>query len=358
MITYQSRNPGIGPGVHRAAETWLFFAALVGACVLAGDPREYKPAQWIVLACFATVLGIFVHHSLSAAKVSVRSRHPVWAGVVMGVGLVVLPQYVRTDQLLWALSRVSAAVVLVGLPVYVVGEYILFGLDIGFQDSYMVPVVEYRVRAARSVFYKGNAFATVVLPGLIAAIAEVHRLVREDRHVSGVLLPGILLGINALGLAISFGRALWVITPMAIGIYVAYLVDRRLIPVAVVGAFAYLFAGIYLVQSGVITIPVGWSTRAERWYPAFAAIWDTPSWVGAGLVDPGQFVTDYYPNDSTASPHNSYLSIWIRAGFLGLVAYLLLVGTGLVSGIRRFRDVDVAVLVIAVVFASHQLFEA
>lgn len=126
-ITYQSRNPGYGLGIHRGPETWVVFFAVVTFCVLAGDPRRYTLVQWLVIGCFATVVGIFFYHSLSVAELSVRSRHPVWAGIIMGISLLVLPQYFSVEQFLWVLNRLAAVLVLLALPVYIIGEYSTHG---------------------------------------------------------------------------------------------------------------------------------------------------------------------------------------------------------------------------------------
>ncbi|ELY65981.1 O-antigen ligase family protein [Natronococcus jeotgali] len=359
-VLYQSRNPGFGLGVDRGLDAALVFLALTALCVLAGDSRRYDPFQWVALGCFAVVAGIFFYHGVPVAEGSVRSRHPVWWGVLAGTCLAVLPAYVSRDAYLWALSRLSAILIALAVPVYAVGEFSLYGLQIGFHGAYTIPIAEYEVRATRSLFVNRNGFALVVFAGFVASIAELYRSFDAKRRLPGlaIAVSAVLVAVNALGMAIAYGRALWVITPMALGVYAAYLAfGRRALPIAVAAGIAYLATGIAAVHSGVLELPDGTPTRMNRWYPAIEAVADQPSLLGEGLIAPGEFIADYHPTGSSGSPHNSYLSIWIRTGIVGGVAYLGLVGASLLRGAVRYREVDVGVLALAVGFAAHQLFD-
>lgn len=358
-VLYQSRTPGYGFGWVRGVEAAAVFIALVAFCVLAGDPRRYDPFQWLVLGCFAVVAGIFFYHSVPIPETSFRSRHPVWWGVTAGVSLAVLPHYVSREAFLWAVSRLAAVLVVLTLPIYVIGEFSLYGLEFTFHRSYTIPLIDHEVRATRSLLVNRNAFATVVFAGLVGAVAELHRAVDRDRVLVAAAIPGVLLVVNAIGLAIAYGRALWVITPMVLGIYVAYLAfGRRAIPVAVVAGVAYLAIGIAGVHTGRIPLPEGTPTRATKWYPAIAVLSEHVSLLGEGLIAPGQFLGAHSDQYAPGSPHNSYISIFVRTGLVGGIAYVGLVGASLLRGLWGYRDVDVAVFALAVGYAAHQQFEA
>jgi O-antigen ligase len=144
----------------------------------------------------------------------------------------------------------------------------------------------------------------------------------------------------------------------------------------VVAGFAYLVVGIAAVHTGLAPIGEDTPTRAERWYPAVAAILDNPSLLGEGFVNTTAyiapyietakpfFVENYTASEAPGSPHNAYLRTTIRAGLLGGLAYLTLVVSSLASGAqevrRRHGDATVAVILLAlgVGFAAHQQFEA
>ncbi|QLD88801.1 hypothetical protein HWV07_07040 [Natronomonas salina] len=363
-VLYQSWTPGYGLVVGRAAASLIVFVVLIAFCVLAGDPRRYSVLQWVVISGVATVVGIFFYHGLGIAATSGQARQPFWYGTIMAVGLVVLPQYLSRGQFLWAISRFVAGLVVLTLPMYVVGEYTLLGFPFRFHGAYTIPVIGQEVQATRSLFVNRNAFATVVFAGFIAAIGDVYQTYLRGRAVWSLGLPILLVGINGVGLAVSYGRALWVITPMALGIYFLYVaLGRRAVPIAVVGGFLYLLGGIVAVQSGLLPLPEGTPTRADRWYPSIAAILDQRSVLGAGFVDPGSYIAPYQ-GGAEFSPHNSYLTVTIRAGLLGGIAYVGLVATSLLAGLLEAwagdsdSDASVAMLALAVGYTAHQLFEA
>lgn len=361
VVVVQSRSPSVGLGVHRIAETVAILGALVGLCALADDPRRYTAAQWVVLTCFATVAGIYFYHSLFVAETSLASRHPLWASVVMGVCLFVLPQYLPSELFLWALCRVAGLAVALGLPVYVVGEYALWGLQFRYHHSYVVPLVGLEVTAIRSLFVNQNALAMVALAGLLAAVTEYHRADRRDGSVPSLVVPILLVIVTATGLVASIGRALWVIGLATIGIYGAYVAfGREAIPAAVLAGTAYLLGGllaVYLaVRTGVLASDP--SDRFHLWGASVDAIVHGPRFLGEGTASPAGVILEYRDSETPVSPHNSYLTIWIRTGLVGGLAYIGSVVTTLIDGTRRYRTVDVALLALAFAFATHQLFEA
>ncbi|QLD88789.1 hypothetical protein HWV07_06965 [Natronomonas salina] len=362
LILSQSATAGYGLVFDRATSSLVVFLVLIGFCVLANDPRRYSSLQWLVIGCIATVAGIFFYHALSISITSSQARQPFWYGTIMAVGIVALPQYLSREQFLWAVNRFSAGLVILALPIYVIGEYTLFGMSFTFHGAYTIPVLDVEVRATRSLFVNRNAFAVVVFAGLVCAVAEFHQTVVRERPRWTLFVPVLLLGVNAAGLALSYGRALWVITPMALGVYVAYMVfGRSAVPIAVVGGFVYLVSGIAAVHTGFLWLPEDIPTRADRWYPAVAAILEQPSLLGAGFVDPGAYIAPYQ-GGAEWSPHNSYLTVAIRAGLLGGAAYAMLMASSLLAGLREGREAEggasVAALALGVGFTAHQQFEA
>lgn len=362
-VVYRSSEAGIGFGIHREIEAAVVLLALVLVGLLAGDPRRYTVGQWVVIASYAVVVGVFFVHGLAFSETSVWARYPLWAATVMGLCLLVLPQYVPTETFVRSVSRVSAAVVLIGLPVYLLGEYSLFGVPIRFHGAYAIPYLGYEVPAIRSLFTNRNTFGAVVFAGTVAATADLHRTVIHDRSASTVARRGLpiaggvlLLGVNALGLALAYGKAPWVVGAASIGIYLAYLAfGRRAIPAAMAGAVAYVVVGILAVYTGVVDVDP--SGRFELWGAGVAAILADPTPLGAGLVSTGEYILPYRDGGAPYTVHNSYLSIWIRGGYVAGVAYALVIAASLLRGASRYREVDVAVLAIAVGFAAHQLFE-
>ena len=362
VVLSNSETAGYGLVFGRTGSAIAVFLILMGFCVLAGDPREYSILQWVVIGCIAIILAIFFYHALSISFWSGQARFPFWYGSILAIGLVVIPQYLTRAQFLWAVNRFTAVLVLLALPLYVIGEYSQFGLQFRFHGAYTIPLVGYEVRATRSLFVNRNAFAVMVFGGFVSSIGELFRGFELKRPGWALIVPAMLVVVNGVGLAVSYGRALWVITPIAIGVYLAYVAfGRRAVPVAVVGGFVYLVSGIAAVHTGFLLLPEDTPTRAARWYPAAAAILDQPSMLGAGFVDPGAFIAPYQ-GGAEWSPHNSYLTMAIQGGLLGGAAYVLLVGSSLLSGLLELREgatiASVASIALGCGYAAHQQFEA
>lgn len=368
-VVYRSGSPGIAPGVDPLAETFAIILAVVGFTLLADDPREYSQAQWLVLWCFGIVATIHFLHGMDVSVASPRARQPLWAAVVMGCCLVVLPRHLPVELFLWTLNRVAAAVILLGLATYLVGEYALWGVQFRFHGTIVVPGVGLEVPAIRSLFVNRNALGLLALSGLLAAVAEFHRGLHhavdaglDRRRVPGaVAVPAGLLAVNAVGFAASFGRALWAIAPAALGVYLAPVVlDREALPVAVAAAVAYVLGGILAVYLAVRTglLASDPSDRFHLWAASLRAIVDNPSLLGEGIVSTANFILPYRDGGAPASPHSSYLTIWIRTGLVGGLAYVGVNAGSLLEGARRARTVDAAALALAVAFVAHQLFES
>lgn len=358
-VVWQSSTPGLDLGVGRTGDAVVFGLALIGLVVVADDPRVYTTGQWAALALFAVFMAVFIHHSLAMPPASPLSRHAVWGGVVFGVWLVVLPRQLPSQLVLWALARLAAVVLLLGMGVYAVGPYELFGLQFAFDGAYDVPGLDAEIPAMRSFFVTRNSLAVVAFAGFVSSIIEYTRAVRMERSVVGMLGPSTLVVLTGTGFFLAFGRALWVISPITLLVYFAYLdFGRESIPVTAALSAGYLIAGIagvYLAwTAGLIERVPG--NRFPPWSASVAAILDNLSWLGEGLIDTRAFIDPY--GTQSFSPHSSYLGSWIRFGVVGVVAYLCIVLAGLVRGVVRYPQVDVAMLALAMGFAAHQAFES
>lgn len=90
----------------------------------------------------------------------------------------------------------------------------------------------------------------------------------------------------------------------------------------------------------------------------FALTGANPSWFGHGFISTADFVQPYHPTGSHGTPHNSYLSIFIRMGTVGLFAYLILIWATVVYRAVTPDTTDVAMLAFTLGWAVHHLFES
>lgn len=362
-VLHLSQTPGYEIGFRRTAAATNALLLVVAYCVLARDPREYSVLHWLAFGCLATILAIFFYHGRTLPVTSPQARQPLWWGSIMAIGIAVIPQYLPREAFLWALNRFAAGLVMVALPVSIVGEYTLFGLSVGGMGAATIPVVGVELPVARSLFGTRSAFGVVAFAGVVAALAELLRTYVTVRPAWWWLVPLALLALNTVGLALAASPVLWVLALLAGSVYLGYLLfGWRGAPIAVLGGVVALVAGIGGVHTGLLPMSEDTPTWIHRWAPAASAVLDNPSLIGAGLVDPAESIAAAHPSRSAGHPHNAYLTMAIRAGWLGGFLYGVLIATSLLAGIDETITGDgvarVGVLALGVGFAAHQLFAA
>lgn len=356
-ILVQSRTPGLGFGPNRTLEIVVVFFAIVAFFVACGGVERYSPLEWAAVACFVVLTAVFLYHTLPASPSSTRSRWPVWAAVVMGGNLLLIPRLVPERVFLWLMSGLSAVVVALGLLTYLVGDYSLWLFEVQqWPGSPSVPGIETDVSTLRSIFPNPNSFGLVAFAGLVASTVEFHRTLRDGYWPLSFVAAGFA-GLSGVGLYLSNARAAMLATAVCLAIYLAYVAaGRTAVPVMVVSLTLGLVAFLLAMYTGLVGINS--SNRFDLWWASVQAVRDGPLLLGAGTVDPSGIIAAYMPGETTWSPHNSYLSIFIRAGLVGGLAYTALVVGSTVVGTIRYREVNVAMLAFAIGWAVHQLFEA
>ncbi|MFC4990426.1 O-antigen ligase family protein [Saliphagus infecundisoli] len=357
-VLYQSSSPGLGLGPNRPFAVTIVFVLSLSFLLVVTDARRYTLIQWGAVACFAVLTGVYLANSLAFVPSSTQSRWPLWAAIVMGSNLLVIPRLVPEEVFLWFLPRLAAVTVLLGLFTYVIGDYALWIFEVRQYSSGPTPQIpgfDPGVTTLQSAFPNPNSFGMVTFAGVVAAFVEFHRSVVARRPL-GASVAAVLMGLCGLGLFLSNARAAMLAAAVAVGIYAVYAVGGRLtVPVTVVASVlgvAGLLAGMYV---GVIDISA--TNRFELWSASLGAIRDGPLLFGYGNGSTAEVIDAYHTEDSF-SPHNSYLRVFIQAGFVGGLAYAGLVVGTIVAGMVDYREVDVAMLAFAVGWATHQMFES
>lgn len=380
-VVFQQSGPGFsapGRGAKLAliALLLLFF---VGVC-----PRQYSYIKrtWVYLLAFAVLFSIHLLHAVPLAPDSGSAGFPIAAGFMMGLNVFIIPRYVSRDAFLWGISLISSAVVLIGVPAYFIGSYEFLGMNVQLWGGTFTPLfMGGKLNALQSVFENPNTLGAVGFAGTVAAAmltvgqfprrndggGREDRRVRADGASASVLsfpfvlslglsfFAGVLFVVSALGTYLSNSRASFLAIGVSLLLYFVYLMfGRRSLPYAVTGLIGAVL--LFLLLLPVIGISA--TGRFALWSGAIEAVLNEPSLLGQGIVDPGEFIEPYVEGSASGySPHNSYLSILIRSGWLGLGVYLLIIVGSLLAGALRYKQVDVPALVLALGFAVHQIFE-
>ncbi|WP_245998385.1 O-antigen ligase family protein [Halalkalicoccus subterraneus] len=330
----------------------LAVLALVFTFVLAhAGLRRSIPTTAPYLAAFVILFGLFLYHGRVHGAGSGLGLFPVLAGIVLAFNCFVIPRYVSADDAYWSIAAVSGAVSLLGLAAIVVGEFSVWHLEVRTWDGTAwfggVPII-------RSVFANPNTLGLLAFPGVVASAVLCHRSFRNEVPSVRTGLAAAALGTSVLGLLLSNSRASLLAAAVALGIYGSTaLKGRRVLPAAV--ALTAIAIPGFLLAISIGVVPIDPTNRFTLWQAGFEAVRYDSGLFGQGIVGTSEALEPYSARGE--SVHSSYLSIAIRTGIVGGVAYCLLVVGPLVHGAWRFKRVETGMFALAAGFAVHQLFE-
>ncbi len=356
-VIYQSSSPGFGLGPSRPLAIAIVFVLSVSFFLVVTDARRYTAGQWAAVGCFTVLTGIYLAHTLAYDPSSTQSRWPLWAAVVMGTSLFVVPRLVPKRVFLWFLPRLAAVAVVLGLGTYAVGEYSLWAFEVRqWSGTPSVPLIETERSTIQSFFPNPNSFGLVSFAGLVAAVVELHRSVVARRPL-GAALAVALTGLCAAGVFLSNARAAMLASAVVLVIYAAYVAGGRVaVPVAAVASTVGVFGLLAAMYADVVDIST--SGRFELWTASLRAIRDGPLLFGHGSGPANLVIEPYLEGETAPLPHNSYLEVMIQTGFVGALAYGGLIAGSVARGLAAYRDVDVAMLAFVVGWAIHLFFES
>lgn len=342
----------------RTLELLIVLALTLGFVVLHDDVEAFVSSTSIYpyIAALGVLFGVFLHHSHALPADSGLGLFPVLAGIVLAFNLFVVPRYVDPDAACWSILLIALVVVLIGLPALARGEYTLWAFEVGtWSEDMTIPLLGRDVPVMRSIFANPNTLGLLAFPGTVAAAVATHRTAADGDHPTLAALPAGAFLIVSAGLVLSSSRASLLAAAIGVGMYALAAVDRDLLPVAVLGAVAgtgLLLGAIYLS-----VLPIDPGNRFALWGAGVEAIYNEGSLLGEGIVGTGDVIEPYL-DDGGGAVHNSYLSIFIRAGLLGGVAYVVLAVGPIVHGLLARDQVNAPMVALATGFAVHQLFES
>lgn len=336
---------------------WLELGAvfvLTLAFVLARDDlRRVLPSMVPYFTAFAVLFAIFLYHTREFPADSGLGLFPVFAGIILALNLFVLPRYVSEEAVYWSTGAIATGVVVLALPTLLVGDYTLWIVEIRtWGGTKSLPLLDREIPIMRSIFANPNTLGLLLFPGSVAAYITTHRTLRS--HPVLAIVPASALPILAFGLYLSNSRASMLAAAIAITVYTLAATSRKLLPGALLGAGIGVPVFLALIYFSVL--PVDPANRFTLWQAGLEAIRHDSGLFGQGIIGTQNAIEPYL--DGGGSVHSSYLSIFIRTGILGGLAYLLVVLGPIAHGVLRYDRVNAGMLSLAVGFAVHQLFEA
>ncbi len=203
-------------------------------------------------------------------------------------------------------------------------------------------------KRAIAFFGHPNFYALFAAPALALLIPFVaNYFMRRQEGKQLVEWGAIALWlIGAAGLLLSLSRGGWLGLALAVGLYAVVAAPRK-IRIAIFG-IGVVLVGLVLANTNLryrVLLPFKGEksavSRFSLWDTGWKAISEHP-FTGQGLTgfsrNWDRLNTD--PNiDRHNYPHNIFLNFWTETGVLGLLAFIVLAGYGIVRGIKNRKNI-------------------
>lgn len=363
-----------------------------------GRPRALRAAEWAVVVSAVLTVGT------SPVEGTLMAVHPhaakvpaillVGSWLVLRLGFRTRGNLHPVHLLLTALAATVLASTSLHLPGPFTLQYAIRWIPFLATAAILVDVVSREIRVqmilaasvAGAVLAGGGALISVIVSGerratgpledpndlayvLVAALPLVVALHRNGRRWS--VARALLVGVLALGAAATFSRG----GAMAAAVAVIWLLARRVLPLRtlLVAAAGVLVAAVTVAAFAVSTLIAALGekqyiagsnidSRLIRWQAAARMLAENPI-LGVG---PGGFREEYASSSGLAEiaeltpvTHNMYLEVGAELGAVGLLLFVAVIFTALVSselalraGADRRTVVAVQASLIAIIVAS------
>ena len=341
----------------RTFELVVVFTLISVLVFTRADFVQIFPRYLPYFTAFAVLFGIFLWHAHSMPTDSGMGLFPVFAGILLAFNLFVIPQYVSQDAFYWSVSIVTAVAAILGFSAIIYGDLSIWVFEVRtWSNEISLVFSDQEVPVIRSIFANPNTLGLLLFPGVVASMIATHRTLVRSSLLIQTVVPASCLIITTAGLYLSNSRASIGAAIIGIALYIIMGMNRRFVPVAILCAGAGVT--VFLGAIAVSILPVDTANRFALWRAGFNMIQAEGSLFGEGLVSTRDAIEPYLEEGvGTYSVHNSYLSIIIRTGFLGGLAYLVLTLGPICHGMIRYTRVNIGMLALASSFAIHQIFE-
>lgn len=236
--------------------------------------------------------------------------------------LFIFPNYVQLRSFFNFLSIIGAIFVIIGLTVYIFGEYSILWITVDAWETGKDPIGLNDL--VDSQLMNSIIDASPNGLGFLLFLAVIGSVYITDRYSMSRGL--ILLAITASGLLLTFSRQSYLITLFSVSMYILYRVYPQWKWILTTGflsvfsvALLYLFnlVSIEFISSAV-------DTRRTIWDSILIATEDNRL-LGVGVQEQGEIIQEYHPDGRYYTAHSAYLSFYLSTGILGISAYLFII---------------------------------
>lgn len=303
---------------------------------------------FLALALLSSVMAL--NHVIGKVGDITHVLFPAITVFLLVANLFVIPHVIDSEYFAFITSRVSAVVVIVGLPMLVFGDISLLWFELeNWPGTHQVYYFG-DLHPLRSI-YRGSQNNTAVLL-FVGFLASIYQLVRKKTPVYAVLSV-----INGIGLYLTHSRGGIGVALIGFSLIFVYLTyGHEAVGVVTISGGMLFLAGI-LTYSSIFPGPswfdvVNLNDRLEIWRGGYEAFSQKPA-LGYGVKETADIIEPYLPEDKRGqSIHNAYFRIFLYSGLAGGTVYLSFIFYSLFDNVF-YEGTDILVFALAVAFAAH-----
>lgn len=358
-------SSGIYPGLSGNIIAFFSYIAFLFfySCFIKGINLPRTPVVAFGILYFVFIIG-FIRDSIGlfdfpssyvypTSTMSALTHTSDLVGYIIGsfTLLFVLPQIIERDLFFRVLVTISTLSIFLGLPAYIIGDYVIAGVYIGTYTS-LEPFRQYDIYipALASFWVDANAMSKIAVAGLLGS----HYLYTRRQS----MLRFILIIVNGFGLFIANSMMAMIAVVLSYSVYFVYRYFGKkttLVYLITSGTIGAIFFLMILAGIGTSTVgaKIGFSGRTELWQAAVYTFFQHP-FIGVGIHNVGEVISAY-TSASPIAPQNSYLRIFVAGGIIGGLAYVGIITRSVFDYLQEDRtNLDILTLCLLISFLLIQ----
>lgn len=342
--------------------TLFFYGVICLVTLIHNDSTIIKTPRYAIIS-FVIIWAVYLLHSIIAPLSDSTIGGTTVYIVQSAICVFWLPQTIEWNQFTRVVSRIAAAVVIVGFPAaivlsffplhqYTLGPFLITHASSSI-STFSLPIGEITVYPMQSFLSNQNFVGMFVLVGAITSLTEIQQGTRRDI---------VCFAICALGVLMAYARTTILALLICVSLYAVFCLGGHTLLRLATGlgvCGGVLITGIVF---GVIPGPdflrhLNLSGRRSIWAAVIKAFSQRP-FIGYGrtaTLDILEGLIVGYPPRVT---HNAYFWMLLQTGLIGGVAFIYVIGKTILQTARSFSDhQSVAVFILLVGISTVMLFE-
>ncbi|WP_459190888.1 O-antigen ligase family protein [Halosimplex sp. J119] len=268
---------------------------------------------------------LFVGYALTIPLQPTVFYRPLVDLIIICISMLLIPQTIDRSIFFVIVRGLATGLVIIGLPAVFVGPYSLLGTTFGYPGYADLPVFPGQVFALESIYTNPNFLSVFILCGMLISL-YFYDINRTNYSL-------FIFFVNAVGLLLTQSRSAIGVGIIAVLGYIFYKIgETPLFRLAVFTSTLVGMGALILTVTGVDPLSqISLSGRRDIWQAGISILLEKPL-TGYGQIPLGPILET--ETGLFASPHNSYLRVFLETGIISGIGYTWIVFSILFHHIR------------------------